>query len=180
MAGGRERTVMRTASGLWITGVLAALLLYMLLDALVRGEVRTALLALPWMVAAMAACAMLLVRPCIIVEHDALTIVNPWRTHVIPWRWIDDVQVRYQLVVTRTDGMRVTAWGSPTTRPGRPAGPAERAETRIGTVEAIERARDAGFRSASPDAEPSVRLLLWPMGIVVGGIVLGVLLARLT
>lgn len=177
-----DRIVIRGASGWWISGVLAALFAYMLLDAAVRAEWSTILLALPWMCALLLVCWGLLIRPCLIVEPSGLTVVNIVRTHALPWREIADLHVRYQLVITLRDGTVIRAWGSPTVRPARsdpdtPKPPRNRAF--VGVVEAIEQARDEVGRPADRGDRPSVRVVWWPMVALAVAVALGITTARL-
>ena len=181
--GADDRIVIRGASGWWISGILAALFAYMLVDAAVRSEWSTILLALPWMCAILLICWMLLIRPCLVVTPSNLIVVNVLRVHTLPWRRIAELHVRYQLVITLTDGTVRRAWGSPTVHPqkGHAADreQASRKRAFVGVVEAIEQARDELGRPADAGDAPSVRVVWWPLLALVASILLGIVSAQL-
>lgn len=173
-----ERVVIRGRSGWWITGALAALCLYLLVDAAVRGAWTTVLVSLPWLAAVVSACWALLVRPCVVVTPEGLLVVNIARTHLVPWAEIDELHVRYQLLVTRTDGRRLQAWGSPTTersrRVTRTDAKGGAAKPFVEVVEVIEQARDEVGTVA---AEAWTRFSWEPLALAAGCVALGVLAA---
>jgi len=161
-----DQIVMRGASGWWISGILVALFFFMLLDAAVRGEWSTVLVALPWMCAVLLICWGLLIRPRLIVTPIALTVVNVLRTHTLPWRDVTDLHVRYQLIVTLQDGKRIRAWGSPTVHPRHDhavGGSSSRDRGFVSVVEAIDQARDELGRPADLTTPASTRLVWWPL-----------------
>jgi hypothetical protein len=60
---------------------------------------------------------MFLSSPCLVIERDGLRVVNPLRSHWVPFDALDDVQVRglTTLVVRTARGgrARVTSWNGP-------------------------------------------------------------------
>ena len=174
---------MRGASGWWISGILALLFAYMLVDAAVRAEWSTILLALPWMCAILLVCWMLLIRPCLVVTPSNLIVVNVLRVHTLPWARVAELHVRYQLVITLTDGTVLRAWGSPTVHPqkGHAADRAQVSRRRafVGIAEAIDQARDDLGRPTDTGAAPSARVVWWPLLALVACVAIGILNARL-
>lgn len=174
---------MRGASGWWISGVLAALFVFMLVDAGIRSEWSTILLAAPWMAALLILCWGLLIRPCLIVSSEGLTIVNVLRTHTLPWGQIGGLQVRYQLIVTLKRGAEIRAWGSPTVHPPRNRGtdgsPLPAGRRFVGVVEAIEQAREDLGPPEQPRTE-STTAFAWAPVLALGiAVALGILSANL-
>jgi hypothetical protein len=178
-----DRIVIRGASGWWISGVLAALFAYLLIDAAVRAEWTIVLLSLPWMGLVLLVCWMLLIRPCLIVSPSTLTVVNVFRTHTIPWREVAELQVRYQLVVELTDGTTIRAWGSPTIRPRRDreadTSTPNRSRAFVGVVEAIDRARDDVGRAPTGTDSRTVSIAWRPLLALALALALGVTAAGL-
>ncbi|MGW9158303.1 PH domain-containing protein [Microbacterium sp. NPDC055665] len=180
---GTERIVVRGASGWWISGVLAALFAYLLIDAAIRAEWAIVLLSLPWMGFVLLVCWMLLIRPCLIVAPSTLSVVNVFRTHTIPWREVAALQVRYQLVVELTDGTTIRAWGSPTVQPRRDrdadVSAPNRSRAFVGVVEAIDRARDDVGRAPTGSDSRTVSIAWRPLLAIVLALALGVTTAGL-
>ncbi|MGK9146561.1 hypothetical protein KXS11_02890 [Plantibacter flavus] len=116
-----NRTTLRSTSGYWILGVTAALMIFFVVDAISRGAWTFALQALPWELLVVWVVYLILVRPCIIVEPEQLTIVNVARVHDIPWPRMEEATSRYQLTVLLRDGRRITSWGAPTAGLDRPS-----------------------------------------------------------
>lgn len=180
---GTDRIVIRGASGWWISGVLAALFAYLLIDAAVRAEWAIVLLSLPWMCAVLLVCWMLLIRPCLVIAPSTLTVVNVFRTHTIPWRDVAALQVRYQLVVELTDGTTIRAWGSPTIRPRRDreadVSTTHRSRAFVGVVEAIDRARDDVGQAPTGTSSRTVDFAWLPLLALALAVALGVTAAGL-
>lgn len=96
---------------------------------------------------------MFLSSPCLVVEPSGLRVVNPLRSHWVPFGALDDVQVRgLTTLVVRTAGggrARITSWNGP----GLP-----RAFTTAlpPVARAIEQRRGSWERTgrADPDAAP--------------------------
>lgn len=55
----------------------------------------------------------LYVRPAVVVTDGFVEIVNPFRTHRVPWGDIDQVDSRYALTVHTRSGRRIRAWAAP-------------------------------------------------------------------
>jgi hypothetical protein len=96
---------------------------------------------------------MFLSSPCLVIESDGLRVVNPLRSHWVPFAALDDVRVRglTTLVVRTARGgrARITSWNGP----GVP-----RAFTTAAppVARAIEQRRDSWERAGrvDPDATP--------------------------
>ncbi|MFD3446420.1 PH domain-containing protein [Microbacteriaceae bacterium 4G12] len=173
-----ERIVLRPASSLWTFGIVAAFVLWLFVDAVLRGATEFALTALPWLLLILWTVYVLMLRPCVALGPDGITIVNVFRRHRIPWALVDDFTTRFSLLVRLKDGRAIRSWGAPSTGIDRPfqtgssdarfaapeppraagvrrtgpgglGGPARRSEPTIGSI--IEGARDRW------DAEPTVR-----------------------
>lgn len=178
-----DRIVIRGASGWWISGVLAALFAYLLIDATVRAEWAIVLLSLPWMGAVLLVCWMLLIRPCLVVAPSTLTVVNVVRTYKIPWQEVAELHVRYQLVVELTDGTTIRAWGSPTVQPRRDreadASTTHRSRAFVGVVEAIDRAREDVGRAPTGTSSRTIGFAWLPLLALALAVALGVTAAGL-
>lgn len=160
----QDRAVLRGSSGYWIVGVLGALLLYLLLDAAVRGAWNVVAVAMPWLLAVAWMAWLLLVRPCVVVAREGLSVVNVFVTHRVPWKYVDELSVRHQLIVSLVDGRRILAWGSPTTERSREVGSGRNSATKHPYVDAasvIEQIRESYGEDRSGNAEPS-RRFAWP------------------
>lgn len=174
-----ERVVLRGRLGMWTTGLLGALALWMLVDAAVRGAWTLVVLASPWLLALVMLCWALLVRPCVEVRRDGLRVVNLLRTHQVPWAEIEHLSVRYQLMVERTDGRVLRAWGSPTVERPRADDfddPTSHKRPFVDVTTVIEHARGAMGTVASPGW---TRIVWWPYAVVAGLMCLGALLGSL-
>ncbi|KQM15580.1 hypothetical protein ASF83_06400 [Plantibacter sp. Leaf171] len=117
----RNRTTLRSTSGYWILGVTALLMVFFIIDAVGRGAWGFALLALPWELLVVWLVYLVLVRPCIVIEPERLTIVNVGRLHEIPWSRLEEATSRYQLTVLLRDGRKITSWGAPSAGLDRPS-----------------------------------------------------------
>jgi hypothetical protein len=117
----RNRTTLRSTSGYWILGVTALLMVFFIIDAVGRGAWGFALLALPWELLVVWLVYLVLVRPCIVIEPEQLTIVNVGRLHEIPWPRLEEATSRYQLTVLLRDGRKITSWGAPSAGLDRPS-----------------------------------------------------------
>lgn len=51
-------------------------------------------------------------RPRLRVADDAITVVNPWREHRVPWHCLADIETRYQLTLVTADA-RYAALAAP-------------------------------------------------------------------
>jgi Bacterial PH domain len=107
-----EPVVFRPRGGLilaWTAiGVCTAGLVYM---AVTDGV--AALAAWAWPIVAIAWLAWLLyIHPAVTVTEGFVEVVNPFRTHRVPWGDILDVESRYALTLT-TQTRRIRAWAAP-------------------------------------------------------------------
>jgi hypothetical protein len=160
-----ERIVLRPASALWTFGIVAAFLLWLLTDAVIRGAWEYALSALPWLLLILWVVYVLLLRPCVALGPDGITIVNVFRRHRIPWKLVDDFTTRFSLLVRLTDGRAIRSWGAPSTgidRPFQTGSPDSR-------FVAPEQPRAAGVRRSGRDATPGRRLSQPTIGSIIEG-----------
>lgn len=174
-----DRVVLRSRFGVWTTGVVGVFVLWLLIDAAVRGAWPLVLLASPWLLAVLTLCWSLLVRPCVEVRRDGLRIVNLVRTHHVAWADIGHLTVRYQLVVERTDGRVLRAWGSPTVERRRPDDhddPTAHKRPFSDVVTVIEQAR---AELGTTESTSWTRIVWWPFALVVALYCLGALIASL-
>lgn len=57
------------------------------------------------------------VAPRVVVAEDAIRVENPWRTHVVPWGSLVDVETRFDLTLVTTRGkVHVQAAPTPSAR----------------------------------------------------------------
>lgn len=112
--------MLRPASALWTFGIVAAFLLWLFADAVIRGAWAYALSALPWLLLILWVVYVVMLRPCVALGPDGITIVNVFRRHRIPWTLVDDFTTRFSLLVRLTDGRAIRSWGAPSTGIDRP------------------------------------------------------------
>jgi len=114
------------------------------------------------LVAATAAVAAVGWRPAVVVDDEALTLVNPLRTVRLPWHVVQDVTMGWVLTVT-ADGVRHRAWAVP--GPGSMAAPYERRWTDTGLERlapaAVDRAGGAGLGAVGIGAASTVVAQRW-------------------
>jgi len=141
-----ERIVLRPASALWTFGIVAAFLLWLFSDAVIRGAWEYALTALPWLLLILWVVYVVVLRPCVALGPDGITIVNVFRRHRVPWLLVDDFTTRFSLLVRLRDGRTIRSWGAPSTGIDRPfqTGAAD------GRFAAPEPPRASGVRSGAP------------------------------
>jgi len=111
----RERLVLRARTAYVLFGLVAVIVAAMAVDGFARGAAWQTLLVLPWFVAILWFIYLVLVRPCVVIDTQGVTVVNVFRRHRIPWPRLADAASRYQLSLTRDDGRTVSSWGAPTT-----------------------------------------------------------------
>lgn len=56
---------------------------------------------------------LLYIHPSVRVTDGFVEIVNPFRTHRVPWGDIERVETRYALTLELRDGRRIRAWAAP-------------------------------------------------------------------
>jgi hypothetical protein len=157
------------------SGLAAFLGLALLVDAAVRGSWDVVLAAVGPVAVVLWGIWVLMVRPSVRVAPDALTVINPLRRTAVPWGRVEDVRMRYQIVVETDEPGRLTCWGGPTLPRPRPAPRGERpvmptsGELTV-VLDAWAVARDRGV-----GAGPVVRS--WDRAAVLAGVVAVVLLA---
>ncbi|WP_108250273.1 PH domain-containing protein [Planctomonas deserti] len=112
--------MLRPASSLWTFGIVAAFVLWLFVDAVLRGATEFALTALPWLLLVLWTVYVVMLRPCVALGPDGITIVNVFRRHRIAWALVDDFTTRFSLLVRLKDGRAIRSWGAPSTGIDRP------------------------------------------------------------
>ncbi|MFI2372914.1 PH domain-containing protein [Streptomyces sp. NPDC018833] len=105
--------VFRSPAGMAGGGLLLALIAWMVVDALVRGEGRT-----PWLALAAALLVVPLIvafsmRPAVFVNEERLRIRNPFRTITLPWGAVADVRAGYSSELFTIEGTKYQMWAIP-------------------------------------------------------------------
>jgi hypothetical protein len=135
--------VLRSTFGIGIVIAASLLVIYFTADAVLRGAWGFAVAALPWQLLGLWVVYLVLVRPCVIVTPDALTIVNVGRVHDLPWSAITEIVSGYQLSAVLGDGRRITSWGAPSIGLDRPSVSGDRSRMRTN----VEAQRAASSRA---------------------------------
>lgn len=118
--------VLRARSGgaTMIAVIAAAALL--LADAVYRGQWVVLFVSLPPLATIVWVVWILVYRPCIRYDDDAMEVVNVGRVTRMPWPLIVDLTMRFQVVALLADEKKVVSWGGPTmprTKARRPGDP---------------------------------------------------------
>ena len=200
-----DRLVYRPLSGRIGAACFALLALWWAVALVLGGHPRQALIGVPLLAAAVAAVWAVFWRPAVVVDDDAVLLLNPVRDVRVPWPALEDVDTRFALTLTAS-GRRYQSWAA--AAPGRglglSRGPADRgpvlpAGAGAGGVkhrpsraltshsgaaafmveQRWEARRDAGAPGDVP-AAVTVRRHLDLASVVAGGVLLGVLAALLT
>ena len=108
------------------SGLVALLGMFLLVDAAVRGSWGVVLTAAGPVAALVWILWVLTYRPCIVLDEEALTVVNPLRVVRVPWGEVADVRLRWQIVVETVAGRRIQCWGGPSLPRPKPARRGER------------------------------------------------------
>ncbi|QEV99625.1 PH domain-containing protein [Microbacterium caowuchunii] len=162
-----------------ISAVVAASLLG---DAFVRAGIGSTLLLAPWVLLLLWAVYVLLFASAVTTDVSGITVQNFLRRTRVPWGAVDDIVLRYQLIVTTKDGSRVTCFGGPVSGrsrrlPGRDDG--NRMPNALRDLDLIradwERALDgdaaAGPVARSWDLPALLALLVLVLGAVVATVI---------
>ncbi|MGW7464542.1 PH domain-containing protein [Streptomyces xantholiticus] len=105
--------VFRSTAGMAGGALLLALIAWIVIDAVVRGEGRT-----PWLALAAALLAAPVViaftfRPAVFVGDDRIRIRNPFRSIVLPWGTVADVRASYSSEIFTQGGAKYQLWAIP-------------------------------------------------------------------
>lgn len=121
--------VLRATSGTVALIVAAVAAVLLLGDALLRAGAVEMLRLAPWVLLAVWAVYVLMYASHIAFDAREVVVQNYLRVTRVPWRRVEDVALRWQVVFALRDGATVTAYGGPVVgRPGR----APRGESRRG------------------------------------------------
>ncbi|MGJ7440233.1 hypothetical protein [Aquipuribacter sp. MA13-6] len=116
----RPGAVRLLAAGWWVlAAVLAA-------DVLWRGQGSSALLLVPLLAFSCAVVHALFWYPAVVVDDDAVELVNVLRRVRLPWRTVEDLDTRWALTID-SGQRRWTSWAAPSS--GRRIRPVSRRET---------------------------------------------------
>ncbi|MFD5750143.1 PH domain-containing protein [Streptomyces sp. NPDC127033] len=105
--------VFRSGGGIVGGGVLLAIVLWIGVDALVRGTGRTPWLALAGMLCAVPLIVAFSLRPAVFAGADRLRIRNPFRTIVLPWGSVTDIRASYSCEAFTRDSGKFQLWAVP-------------------------------------------------------------------
>ncbi len=134
-----DRYAVRPGSAWWSTGILGALAAAVAAGALTPPTRHTPAILLT-VVTVLVAGWEWFWRPQLVVTESAVTVVNPWRTHEVPWAALVDVETRFHLTLVTAQG-RYAAHAAPS-----PGGLAALRTRERGDPEATRAARAAGGR----------------------------------
>lgn len=135
---GANRRIIRAGSPLVTFWIVVVCVVFLLGDAALRADGAVFAVSLAPCLLAVWAAWMLFERPRVVVMPDAITARNIGRSTEMPWGQVEDVHLRYGLVIDLADGTHVNCWGGPFA-----AGP--------GTARRAVRARRTG-EDVAPDA----------------------------
>lgn len=150
----------RSSFNIVMVVIVAALAVFLTIDAAIRGFWGIALITLLWSLAVTGALALLLVLPKLTADRMGLTCVGPVSTWSIPWVRVDSVQTRRLLLVRTTDGRKITLFSMP----HRPSG--SRLAQSFDLGDEIEAVRRDWEGHADPDAVTAHRYNLVPLALV--------------
>jgi hypothetical protein len=105
--------VFRSAGGIVGGGMLLVILLWIGIDALIRGTGRTPWLALAGMLCAVPLVVAFSLRPAVFAGADRLRIRNPFRTITLPWATITDLRASYSCEVFTESAGKFQLWAVP-------------------------------------------------------------------
>ena len=93
-------------------------------DALLRAGIVSLLLLAPWVLLLLWGVYVAVFASSVATDDDGITVQNFLRRTRIPWAAVEDIVLRFQLIVVTKDGRRVTCYGGPVS--ARPATPRRR------------------------------------------------------
>ncbi|MFE4059711.1 PH domain-containing protein [Streptomyces sp. NPDC059096] len=105
--------VFRSGGGIVGGALLLALVLWIGIDALVRGTGSTPWLALAGMLCALPLIVAFTLRPAVFAGADRLRIRNPFRTIVLPWGSVTDIRASYSCEAFTRDNGKFQLWAVP-------------------------------------------------------------------
>ncbi|MFJ4294751.1 PH domain-containing protein [Curtobacterium sp. NPDC089689] len=154
------------------SGLVAVLALFLLGDAAVRGSWDVVLRSVGPLGALVWVLWVLTFRPHIRIDADTVTVVNPLRRTEVPWGAVEDVRMRFQIVLDLVGGRRLTCWGGPSLPRPKPARRGEPRVLRQPDEFVVLRDRWSERREGSPDG-PVTRG--WDVPALASGVVVVVL-----
>jgi hypothetical protein len=116
MAVGPQETVLAPRFSRVLTVLIVAICAVAEVSLVVWGHVEVLLRATPALAFVAFGTWVLFWVPLIRLTPDDVEVVNPLRTHTVPWGAIRDITARFSLTL-QTDAGQVTAWASPAESP---------------------------------------------------------------
>lgn len=105
--------IFRSSAGMAGGAVLLALIAWIAVDAVVRGEGRTPWLALAGALLAAPVVVAFTFRPAVFAGRDRIRVRNPFRTIVLPWGAVENVQASYSSEIFTKGGAKYQLWAVP-------------------------------------------------------------------
>lgn len=156
----------------------AAVVLFLLGDAVIRGGWGQTLLLAPWPLLALWGVYVAAFASSLTMDDDGLTVQNLLQIIRVPWARVTELQWRWQVEIATDAGTHVRALGGPLQgKPGRR--PGDPAQTPMGTraqYDAIVRGWEAA-RSAAASDDPVRRGWDVPALVVLGVLVVWAVIA---
>jgi len=103
----------RASTGIAVLVVCAALAVFLLGDAVVRGSWAQMLLYAPWVLLVLWLVYAISVVSMVRVDEDGARVQNFLRRTTFGWRRVTELDLRWQLDFTLDDGRRLACWGGP-------------------------------------------------------------------
>ncbi|MFT4305323.1 MAG: PH domain-containing protein, partial [Microbacterium sp.] len=92
----------------------AVLVVFVLVDAVIRSSWAETLLIAPWVLMILWAIYVGVYASCVVTDAEALTVQNLLRRTRVPWPKVAGVDVDLQLIVSTADGDKISCFGGPT------------------------------------------------------------------
>ncbi|GAA4767373.1 PH domain-containing protein [Microbacterium gilvum] len=113
-----SRTIRSTAGIVWLV-VTGGVVLFLLVDVVVRGSATQALLIAPWLLLVVWFAWVFLASPRVTSDAHGVVVRNPLRTTAATWGAVVDITLRWQVTLELAEGRPVQAWALAARRQGR-------------------------------------------------------------
>lgn len=114
------RFVVRSTAGLIGSGLGLVIVLYLVADAVLRGQWQVALRWTPWLLGSLWVVFVLTAASRLLVTDDGVVVQNYLRRHWVPWGAVRDISPRHGLTLRLETGQEIACVAFPTLRPGLP------------------------------------------------------------